>query len=295
MTSSETVPTRGTAGSPVVLRYAAFTDSGEGGNPAGVVLDASGLSDAEQLSIAADLGFSETAFVTPTEHPDTFALRYFSPLAEVAFCGHATIATAVALAERHGVRPLRFDTRAGEVPISTAEADAGILATLTSVPTSSRLAEPDELRAALATLHWSADDLDSAYPAHVANAGNDHLILTVHDRGRLRALDYDYDALAALMGERGWTTLHLVYPETPTVFHARDPFPPGGVVEDPATGAAAAAFGGYLRDLRLVRAPATITVFQGQDMGRPSRLVVDVAADDPRVRVTGTATQMPAR
>lgn len=293
MTSAETVPTRGTADSPTVLRYAAFTDSGEGGNPAGVVLDATGLSDTEQLSIAADVGFSETAFATPTHHPDTYALRYFSPLAEVAFCGHATIATAVALAERHGVRPLRFDTPAGVVPISTAHDDCGIVATLTSVPTTSRLAEPWELQAALASLHWSADDLAPTYPPHVANAGNDHLILAVHDRDRLGSLDYEYDALAALMGERGWTTVHLVHPETPTLFHARDPFPPGGVVEDPATGAAAAAFGGYLRDLGLVRPPARITVLQGQDMGRPSRLVVDVPADDTRVLVTGTATRMP--
>jgi PhzF family phenazine biosynthesis protein len=73
------------------------------------------------------------------------------------------------------------------------------------------------------------------------------------------------------------------------MFHARDPFPPGGVVEDPATGAAAAAFGGYLRDLGLVELPARITVLQGADMGRPSRLVVDVTADDRRARVTGTA------
>jgi PhzF family phenazine biosynthesis protein len=295
MTSAETVPTGGTADLPTVLRYAAFTDSGQGGNPAGVVLNASRLSDAEQLSIAADLGFSETAFVTPTDHPDTYVLRYFSPLAEVTFCGHATIATAVALAERHGVGSLRFDTPAGEIPISTANDGSGVIATLTSVPTTSRLAEPDELRAALTSLHWSADDLDPAYPPHVANAGNDHLILTVHDRGRLSSLDYDYDALAALMGDRGWTTVHLVHPQTPTLFHARDPFPPGGVVEDPATGAAAAAFGGYLRDLRLVQPPATVTVLQGQDMGRPSRLVVDIPADDTRVRVTGTATLMSDR
>jgi PhzF family phenazine biosynthesis protein len=74
------------------------------------------------------------------------------------------------------------------------------------------------------------------------------------------------------------------------LFAARDPFPPGGVVEDPATGAAAAAFGGYLRALGLVDLPATITLLQGEDMGRPSRLLVRVTADDARVRVTGTAS-----
>ena len=79
-----------------VLRYVAFSDRPDGGNPAGVVLDASGLSEAEMLGIAADVGYSETAFL------DGDDIRYFSPLAEVPFCGHATIATRVAIAERRG-------------------------------------------------------------------------------------------------------------------------------------------------------------------------------------------------
>jgi PhzF family phenazine biosynthesis protein len=79
-----------------VLRYAAFTDAGHGGNPAGVVLDAGSLGDAELLAIDRYVGYSETAFVSPTETA-TLRVRYFSPLAEVAFCGHATVASAVAL------------------------------------------------------------------------------------------------------------------------------------------------------------------------------------------------------
>ena len=64
------------------------------------------------------------------------------------------------------------------------------------------------------------------------------------------------------------------------------------MVEDPATGAAAAAFGGYLRTLGLVDVPAQVTVLQGQDMGRPSRLLIDITNDD-RVRVTGSASALP--
>lgn len=90
------------------------------------------------------------------------------------------------------------------------------------------------------------------------------------------------------MAERGWTTLQLIHAHSPLLFSARNPFPPGGVVEDPATGAAAAALGGYLRDLGLVELPAQVTVLQGHDMGRPSRLFVSITADD-RVQVTGTA------
>ncbi len=278
---------------PQVLRYAAFTEQGAGGNPAGVVLDARGLDDAERLAIAAEVGYSETAFVEPSAEPGQYRVRYFSPRAEVAFCGHATIATAVALAERLGPGQLRFDTLAGPVPVATQVGEAGATATLTSVPTRTRPVQDDELDRALRALRWDRDGLDGRYPAHVSYAGNEHLILALRDRGRLAELDYDYPALAALMAERAWTTLHLVHAHGPVLFAARNPFPPGGVVEDPATGAAAAAFGGYLRALGLLDLPAQITVLQGEDMGRPSRLLIDISNDDDRIRVTGTASALP--
>jgi PhzF family phenazine biosynthesis protein len=273
-----------------VLRYAAFTsEQGCGGNPAGVVLDAAGLDDAARLAVAAEVGYSETAFVEETGVPARYRVRYFSPQAEVAFCGHATIATAVAIAERHGAGLLEFETAAGLVPVRTAATEAGFTATLTSVASRTRPAATEELHAALAALRWTSEDLDPRYPAHVAFAGNEHLVLAVRDRDRLAALDYDFPALGALMALTGWTTVHLVWAEGPTSFHARDPFPPGGVVEDAATGAAAAAFGGYLRALGLVELPARVAIRQGEDMGRPSNLLIDVPADDARIAVTGTA------
>ncbi len=121
-----------------VLRYAAFTDQGRGGNPAGVVLDARALTDAERQDIARAVGYSETAFVEETAEAGTFRVRYFSPLAEVAFCGHATIAAAVAIAERRGSGPLSFDTQAGLVGVDTVDGTHGLTATLTSVATRTR-------------------------------------------------------------------------------------------------------------------------------------------------------------
>nr|MBA2348136.1 PhzF family phenazine biosynthesis protein [Solirubrobacterales bacterium] len=85
------------------------------------------------------------------------------------------------------------------------------------------------------------------------------------------------------------TTVQLVWREGVDRFHARDPFPPGGVVEDPATGAAVAAFGGYLRALELVAPPVELTVLQGVDMDRPSRLLVGLDEGAGGVRVTGGA------
>ncbi|MFF4590256.1 PhzF family phenazine biosynthesis isomerase [Streptomyces sp. NPDC001388] len=273
------------------LRYTAFTDDPTGGNPAGVVLDAAGLDEAAMLAVAAEVGYSETAFVTGRDEvARRFRVRYFSPLAEVAFCGHATVALAVALAERLGPGDIVLDTAAGEIPVATRVDDEGaVVATLTSVATRSRPATSTELDATLTALGWAPGDLDPALPAHVAFGGNDHLVLAAASRARLADLDYDFDGLGEVMRRHGWTTVHLVWRESPEHFHARDPFPVGGVVEDPATGAAAAAFGGYLRTVGLVTGPARITIRQGEDMGRPSDLLIEVDPQDPRVRVTGRA------
>src|SRR4051794_12982123 len=154
---------------PRVLHYSAFTDDPDGGNPAGVVLDATGMSAEEMQAIAADVGYSESAFVMPRGN-GRFTARYYSPLAEVAFCGHATIAAAVALGTEG---ELVFDTRAGQVPIRVG---AG-LATLTSVePCITELAAED-LDELLAALGWPPGDLDPALPPRVAYAGVSHPIL----------------------------------------------------------------------------------------------------------------------
>ncbi|MFI6513890.1 PhzF family phenazine biosynthesis protein [Streptosporangium sp. NPDC050855] len=271
-----------------ILRYTAFTHDPEGGNPAGIVLEAAALSDAEMLAVAAEVGYSETAFVTARDDERrAFQVRYFAPTAEVAFCGHATIATAVALAERLGTGRLLFDTGAGEIAVDTEIVDDALRATLTSVPTRSAPVAEEALEETLAALGWSRDELDPAFPPHVAFGGVQHLVLAAASRERLSDLDYDYERLKAVMIREDWTTVDLFWKESDERFHARNPFPVGGVVEDPATGAAAAAFGGYLRVLGT--GSAEFTVVQGVDMGRPSTLKVSIADPDGRSRVSGGA------
>ncbi|MGV9567922.1 PhzF family phenazine biosynthesis protein [Streptomyces sp. NPDC003480] len=283
---------------PEVLRYTAFSSAPDGGNPAGVVLDATGLDDSDMLAIAADLGYSESAFLTAPpgdlggQEGRAYSIRYFSPKAEVPFCGHATVATAVALAERIGPGELVFATRAGAVPVEVAVEGGTVRATLTSVePHIEEIADAD-LTEALAALDWPAADLDPTFPPHIAFAGARHLVLTAATRARLADLAYDFARLEALMHRLDLTTLQLVWRESATVFHVRDPFPVGGVVEDPATGAAAAAFGAYARELGLVPEDAVLTLHQGEDLGRPGELTVTLRAGDPRVRVSGTGTRI---
>ncbi|MER5950715.1 PhzF family phenazine biosynthesis isomerase [Streptomyces sp. NPDC001904] len=274
------------------LRYTAFATTPAGGNPAGIVLDASALDDDTMLKIAADLGYSESAFVTPDPGGGerSYRLRYFSPKAEVPFCGHATVATAVALAERHGTGDYLFHTPAGEVPVTVeGTPDGPLRATLTSVAPHIEDVRDEDLAEALAALDWAAAELDPAFPPRIAYAGARHLVLAAGSRERLADLAYDFDRLTALMQRLDLTTVQLVWREGESTFHVRDPFPVGGVVEDPATGAAAAAFGAYLRALGFVPAESVLTLHQGADMGRPGELTVTLREGDERVRVSGTA------
>jgi PhzF family phenazine biosynthesis protein len=276
-----------------LLRYAAFTRDPAGGNPAGVVLDATGLDEARMQRVAAEVGYSETAFLVPGGDGH-FDVRYFSPKAEVPFCGHATIASAAAYAERYGPGKLSLHTAAGLVEVSTKVlADGTTTATLTSVEPRTKPISAADLAALLEALGWAPGDLDAALPPRVAFAGAWHPVVAAASRQRLADLDYDMPALASLMAERDWTTIDLIFRESADVFHARNPFPPGGVVEDPATGAAAAALGGYLRELGLVAVPAVVTVHQGHDMGRPSLLTIEIPAlAGSGIAVTGTAVAL---
>ncbi|MBM7770021.1 PhzF family phenazine biosynthesis protein [Actinokineospora baliensis] len=273
-----------------ILRYAAFTTDPAGGNPAGVVLDATGLTDSEMQAAAARVNYSESAFLLPRPDGD-LDVRYFSPLAEVPFCGHATVAASVAHAAANGAGPLRLHTRAGLVEVSTTESEVGeITATLVSVTPRTEEISAEVRTALLSALRWDPADLDVVLPVRAAYAGAWHPVVAAGTRARLAELNYDFPALSDLMAEQGWTTIQLIHRESESVVHSRNPFPPGGVVEDPATGAAAAALGGYLRELGLVTLPAALTIYQGDDLGRPGVITVGIPTDPTAgIHITGHA------
>ena len=276
--------------SGILYRLSAFTTTPDGGNPAGVwVGDVLPEPDIMQR-IAAEVGFSETAFVAPTVGCDR-TVRYYSPEAEVSFCGHATIATGVVLGENDGDGSYRLATSVGMVPVTVRQRDGHYEASLTSVEPSYAPAPNTLISEALSALGWVQDDLDGSIPPARAYAGAWHLVLAVADAQRLAELNYDFKTLKALMLRDGLTTLQLVWRESAVVFHSRNPFPVGGVVEDPATGAAAAALGGYLRAAELIMVPTTILIRQGETMGRPSQIVVHIPVSGGIV-VTGNAIRI---
>ena len=276
---------------PTIHRLAAFAEGPGGGNPAGVVITPSPLPEGDMQRIAAGVGYSETAFLVPTS-PDRerWDVRYFAPRQEVPFCGHATVAAGVVLAGEIGPGTYVLQIAGGPVTVETAiDEDGRATATLTSVPPRVDAVDPGLLSRALAALRIEPSDLDAGFEPAVGDAGARHLILSLLDRETLGGLDYDYEDLLQVMEEADLTTVALMWRESATRWHARDPFPVGGVVEDPATGAAAAAFGAYLRSREHIDPPARFEILQGEDMGRPSVLHVEVPVGEGGIRVSGTA------
>ena len=279
-----------------VLRYTAFSNDPQGGNPAGIVLDSRGLEASEMLTLAAEIGYSETAFLFP--RPDlgdaVYDIRYFAPETEVAFCGHATIATGVALGHQYGPSSYQLNTQAGPITLKVDEKDGGLVAVLTSPPATKKSLKSDVLTELLELLGWSKSELDKRFEPAIGFAGVNHPVLVTGSRERLSNLNYDFEGLKRLMQEQGWVTIQLMYPDrgdpASQLWHSRNPFPVGGVYEDPATGAAAAAFAGYLRESGFVTVGETFVIHQGEDMGRPS--VITVTVGESSIEISGTAARL---
>jgi PhzF family phenazine biosynthesis protein len=276
--------------SGTLYRLTAFSARTDGGNPAGVWVGDM-LPDPETMRrVAADVGYSETAFVIP-QTGFSRTVRYYSREAEVKFCGHATIASGVLLGETAGDCTYSFSTASGDVAVDVRMRDGHREASFTSVePLQSPLSD-DVLEEYLAALHWVRHDLDLSIPPIRAYAGVWHIVLAVASLTTLNTLSYDFERLKQIMLRDGLTTLQCVWRESSGTFHARNPFPVGGVIEDPATGAAAAALGGYLRAAGMVKTPYALTIYQGNAMGRPSTIRIEIPASGGIV-VAGQAVRI---
>ncbi len=258
-----------------IQRIAAFTRDGRGGNPAGVVLLDTMPPREVMQRVAAEVGYSETVFAAPKG--ESWDVRYFSPETEVPFCGHATIALGAALARARGAGRFQLTLVAGPIALEAEMRDGVAHARLWSPPTRNRPVPRPLLTEALALFGYAEADLDPALAPKLAHAGADHLIMPLRSRELLAAMTYDLEAGRRLLQRHGLVTVALVWRAEERVFHARNAFASGGVIEDPATGAAAAALAGLLRDTGALGA-GTMTVLQGDDMGVPSTIETSFTA-----------------
>ncbi|MEM8796755.1 MAG: PhzF family phenazine biosynthesis protein [Pseudomonadota bacterium] len=274
----------------IVQRIAAFSQGNQGGNPAGVVLLDEAIHEDEMARIAAEVGYSETAFaVAQDTSGKKWRVRYFSPESEVPFCGHATIALGAVLGQRTGVGTYVFALNDASITVDAEASTEGMRTTLLSPPTHSHDISDDEFQDVMSLFGLKLDDLDPRLAPSRIHGGADHIMLPLKERCTLAGMDYDLDQGRRVMRKHGLVTIMLVFIETDQSFVVRNAFASGGVFEDPATGAAAAAFAGYLRDRGWPHG-GEFTIRQGEDMGSPSliKVTMDGKKNAP-VHVSGSA------
>ncbi len=269
-----------------VQHLAAFCRGKVGGNPAGVVFVDAWPADKAMRSLAASLAYSETAFAQIGD--DVTTVRYFSPQTEVPFCGHATVALLAALGQRSGAGNYRLSTAAGPVNGVTASgADSQWSGGFVAPPASDEAATDTVLADALALFAIPASALDSTLGPRIVAAGAKHLQIGLNSREQLADMHYNLDRGQRFMQAHDFVTVNLLWRESANKIYSRNAFASGGVYEDPATGAAAAALGGYLAK-RGEREP--LEIWQGDDMNVPCQ--IDVAHTSGGIRVSGNVRNL---
>lgn len=269
-----------------LIRLAAFSAEQIGGNPAGVHISEQHPPVEEMRAIAASVGYSETVFAEPADAG--WKARYFSPESEVPFCGHATIALGAALAMKNGVGVYSLQLNETSITVEGFVDAGNYSAALQSPQTTSAAADTAVVSEALALFGYSQADLDPQLPPAMANGGANHLVIGLNSREALTAMDYELSAGREFMNKEKLVTVMFVFAESPQKFHTRNAFASGGVLEDPATGAATAAFAGYLRDLQWPHG-GVIDIVQGEDMGARSLIRAQFNNDKgSSIRVSGS-------
>lgn len=258
-----------------------FTSTPLEGNGLAVVHDADDLDDATMLAFARETRLSETTFVQPaTVAGADYRNRIFTVAGELPFAGHPSLGTAIAVAQRQGLRRARFtqQTGAGTQAIEVEREAQLARASMLQEPA---WLGPEVARAqALAPAGLSAHDADPALSPQVVSTGLAHLIAPVAGADALARAQLHPGALAALLEPLGATVLYLAWCDpSDGLARTRGFFHDG---EDPATGSAAGPLCAYLSARR---GQDSVEISQGVEMGRPSRL--EAALEGDRVRVGG--------
>lgn len=267
----------------------AFTRVKFTGNPAGVVLDADALSDAEMLAIARELNNADTAFILKADGPDhDLRVRFFTPRTEAAFVGHASVAAHYVLScAGSGTRRVRQRSRAGVVEVEIRGSDAQRrIAIRQSTPALGREINDRERLAVMDALALATPDLDLHCPVQVVGASSTRLMVGVRAAEQLRQLKPDVSRLTTLsaqLGAQGFFVFTLA-PELPDVLTESRMFCPAlGIAEDPVSGNAHGMLGVYLARHGLLGPAAPQIRFagaQGHHVNRPGRVEVELEYQD---------------
>ena len=256
------------------LIYDVFTDEPFGGNPLAVIPDAGGLSPEMFQTIAREFNLSETTFVLPPDDPAHDAkVRIFTPMNELPFAGHPTVGTAIALSELGICGPeMVFELAVGPIPVKVTDGRARFT---TRVPLTTGPAPDTAVVAACLGLDASAVRTDRHEPIE-ASLGTPFVLVELIDSAQLDAASPATDAMRKAAANPTMFAI-MAYVRNGARIEARMFAPLGGIVEDPATGSAAAALAAYLGQLDSISQAFTIS--QGVRMGRPSIIEAEVTVE----------------
>jgi trans-2,3-dihydro-3-hydroxyanthranilate isomerase len=262
-----------------------FTERPLAGNQLCVVPEPVELDDTTMQALALEIGFSETTFVTEYG-ADRYAMRIFTPDQELPFAGHPTLGTAfVMVSEGRVISPLTQVVQAGEIPVAV-DVERGFATMEHLPPVFGPEFDDRNLLARAAGLR--IEDLDPDLPAQTVSTGLPPLLVPIRDLEALRRAKIDMDLVAEACDRSGGFELYLFTIHeggvTARFFGASE-----GVVEDPATGSAAGPLGAYLAVYGLAGMPGGVVIRQGEQVGRPSEMHVEVLAhgDSWKIKVGG--------
>ena len=285
-----------------------FTVQPFGGNPVAVFPNAQGLTDFELQQIAREMNLSETVFVLPpTDEAAVVRLRIFTPTQEIPFAGHPVLGTFYVLAQlgliavTDGVTRVMQECNIGLFPVEIHAREGQITRVVMTQPKPLFLGSMDEtedlfhIAKALGLPKYQI--VDTKAPVMVVSTGLPVVIVPVRALTAVRSIEPDASAIVD-MCERFGTNGILVYTtmtvEDHATVHTRMFAPAIGILEDPATGSASGAMGAYLVHNGLVEVgPLTeIIIEQGYEIGRPSRILVQVESDDDAIKTVKVGGQV---
>lgn len=261
----------------------AFTDKPFGGNPAGVVLlDGNSFPNERlMLQIAAELRYSETAFVRRDSEKE-FTIRYFTPMAEVDLCGHATIASFALMHRVLGITgQCLCHAKAGDIHV---EAGPRVLMQMTASKIVQIIDETKEIYQAI-----GVNDYTPTLPVMIVSTGLPDFMIQVGDVETLNHLPLDMNAISAVTEKHNAVSFHVfAFGNDGYTAHVRDFGPLYGVPEESATGTANASLTHYLQRNGCIPATGDFSFLQGEAMGRPSVVATRITTDGT-IYVGGTA------
>ena len=273
----------------------AFAMTEEGGNAAGVVLNADMLSENDMKKIAGILGFSETAFVMESDVAD-YRVRFFTPAAEVDFCGHATIGVFSTLFSKGYIKFENYtqETKAGVLNVEVME-DSSIMMNQPK-PNFYEIVEKKEIAD---SLNISVDDMNQKLPAQIVSTGLRDIIVPIRSIEVLNDIKPDFEKVSEISKKYNTIGYHLfaLDPLRNSSAHCRNFAPLYGITEESATGTSNGALACYLHKYSgfMFENAMNLSFKQGYSMNMPSEIMVILSVDNDEiyeVRVGGKALNL---